>query len=64
MQPTMPHMAPIISGQACIGFLLHTARGVEAYDAAEKSLGIFVDVMAAAVAVEKSVALVCPGCSE
>jgi hypothetical protein len=32
MQPTMPHMVPIIGGQTCIGFLLSTVRGVAAYD--------------------------------
>jgi hypothetical protein len=64
MSTDLPHMTPIISGQTCIGFLLSTARGVAAYDRSEKSLGIFADVMAAAVAIEKSVAPACPGCSE
>jgi hypothetical protein len=62
MNTDMPHMVPIIAGQTCIGFLLSTARGVAAYDRTEKSLGIFADVMADAVAVEKSVAAACPGC--
>jgi hypothetical protein len=64
MSNGLPHLVPIISGQPCIGFLIAGPRGVEAYDRNEQSLGIFPDVMAAAVAVEKSVAPACPGCSE
>jgi len=64
MQPTMPHLVPIISGQTCIGFLLSTAHGVAAYDRSEKSFGIFADVMAATAAVEKSTTPAYPGCSE
>jgi hypothetical protein len=64
MSTDMTRILPIIAGQTCVGFLLSTARGVAAYDRNEKSLGIFADVMAAAVAVEKSVAPACPGCSK
>jgi hypothetical protein len=41
MNSGQPRMTPIIAGQRCVGFLLNTTRGVAAYDANEKSLGVF-----------------------
>jgi hypothetical protein len=56
MSTDMPRMIPVMVGRACAGFLINAgARGVEAYDRNEQSLGVFADVMAAAAAVEKSV---------
>jgi hypothetical protein len=63
MNPTW-RFIPVISGRACAGFLVSTARGIEAYDANEKSLGIFANAVEAAVAIERSATPTCPGCSE
>jgi hypothetical protein len=61
VNPTSTPLVPIISARRCIGFLLRRGReGVEAYDANERSLGIFLDPIEAAAAVE-SAALVGPG---
>jgi hypothetical protein len=57
MSTDTPRMIPVMSGRVCAVFMLSTARGVAAYDRNEQSLGEFADVMAAAVAVEKSVNL-------
>jgi uncharacterized protein DUF2800 len=55
------HLVPVLNGGACDGFLLSRGpRGVEAFDAAEKSLGTFPDVRSAATAVESSVASAAP----
>jgi hypothetical protein len=35
----------------CVGFIMNTARGWMAYDAAEKSIGRFTDEQGAALAV-------------
>ena len=65
MQPTMPRLTPIFAHQRCVGFLVSAGpRGVEAYDANEKSLGIFPNAIEAAVAIEQVAAAACPGCSE
>src|SRR5262249_7645689 len=51
-------LVSIMNGGACAGFLINLGpRGVEAFDKSEKSLGVFPDVISAATAVEKSVAL-------
>jgi len=56
-----PRLVPIMTGGACGGFLINRgARGFEAFDAAEKSLGIFLDARSAATAVERSVAPASP----
>jgi hypothetical protein len=55
-------MVPIIAGQRCVGFLLNTARGVEAYDREERPLGVIPDAVEAATAVEISAASACQGC--
>src|SRR6516162_11621623 len=56
-----PRLTPVMNGSACAGFLISLGpRGVEAFDAAEKSLGIFPDAPSAAAAVESSVAPASP----
>jgi hypothetical protein len=51
----IPRLVRVMSGGACAGFLMNLGvRGVEAFDADEKSLGVFPDVISAATAVEKS----------
>jgi hypothetical protein len=63
MNSTMPRFIPVMSGRACAGFLVSRGlRGIEAYDRDERSIGVFADVMAAALAVEESVASACSGC--
>jgi hypothetical protein len=48
-------LIPVMAGKTCAGFLLRRGReGVEAFDRDERSLGLFTDPIAAAVAVEKS----------
>jgi len=52
-----PRLVPVMNGGACVGFLIRRGlHSVEAFDADEKSLGIFPDALGAAAAVEKSVA--------
>src|SRR5262249_22399288 len=47
-----PRLASIMNDGACAGFLINLgARGVEAFDEDEKSLGIFPDAISAATAV-------------
>jgi hypothetical protein len=42
-------LVSVYDGQTCIGFLLSRGcRGIEAFDAAERSLGLFSDQRAAA----------------
>jgi hypothetical protein len=56
-------MVSVITGQSCIGFILKRGlQGVEAFDANERSLGLFGDPIQAAAAVECA-ALACPRCS-
>jgi uncharacterized protein DUF2800 len=51
----MPRLVPVIDGGACAGFLVNRGVcGVEAFDKDEKSLGVFPDVISAAITVEKS----------
>jgi len=58
-------MIPVMAGRACAGFLISAGpRGVEAFDAAERSLGVFANAIEAAVAVEKAATPACPGCIE
>jgi hypothetical protein len=46
-------MVSVIAGARCVGFLIGRGReGVEAYDSNERSLGIFLDPIEAARAVE------------
>jgi hypothetical protein len=46
-------LIPLVNGGVCAGFLISLGpRGVEAYSADEKLLGVFPDVIAAATAVE------------
>jgi hypothetical protein len=48
-------MTPIVSNGRCVGFLLRRGReGIEAFDADERSLGIFNDPISAANAVQRS----------
>jgi hypothetical protein len=50
-----------MNGNTCAGFLISLgSRGVEAFDAAEKSLGIFPDAPSAAAVVQSSVAPAAP----
>ena len=50
-------LVPVMRGDTCAGFLISLGpRGVEAFDADEKSLGVFPNLRSAATAVEKSVA--------
>jgi hypothetical protein len=63
MSVDTPRMIPVMSGRVCAGFLISTAHGVAAYDRAERPLGIFSDVISAAAAIEKSLAMACPGCA-
>ena len=54
-----PRLVPVMNDDddACAGFLFSRGpRGVEAFDATEKSLGTFPDAPSAAAAVERSVA--------
>src|SRR5262249_59038339 len=47
-----PRLASIMNDGACAGFLINLgARGVEAFDKDEKSLGVFPDAISAATAV-------------
>jgi hypothetical protein len=65
MSVDTPRMVPVMAGRTCVGFLINQGPlGVEAYDANEKSLGIFPNAVEAAAAVEKSAAPACPGCRE
>jgi hypothetical protein len=65
MSPDTPRLIPIMIGRTCAGFLISLGtRGVEAYDAAERSLGIFPDALTAALTIEKSAPPACPGCIE
>ena len=51
-----PRLVSVMNGSACAGFLISLGpRGVEAFDANEKSLGIFPDALSATAAIEKSV---------
>jgi hypothetical protein len=62
MSTDTPRMISVMIGRACAGFLISAGpRGVEAYDANEKSLGTFPDAIEAATAVEKSVSSAFPG---
>src|SRR5262245_35429425 len=48
-----PRLVSVMNGGACTGFLINLgARGVEAFDKNEKSLGVFPDAISAATAVE------------
>jgi hypothetical protein len=48
-----PRLFPVMNGDACAAFLINLgARGVEAFDQDEKSLGVFPDLVSAATAVE------------
>jgi hypothetical protein len=48
-----PCLFPVINGSTCVGFIINLgARGVEAFDQDEKSLGVFPDLVSAAAAVE------------
>src|SRR5262245_48729753 len=48
-----PRLVPVMSGNACAGFFVGRGPlGAEAFDADEKSLGIFPDLRSAATAVE------------
>jgi hypothetical protein len=50
-----PRLVPVMNGGACDGFLINRGpRGVEAFDAAEKSLGVFSDAPGAVAVVRKS----------
>ena len=50
-------LIPVLNGCACAGFLIGRGpRGVEAFDADEKPLGVFPDAISAATAIEKSIA--------
>jgi hypothetical protein len=49
-----PAMVPVIAGQTCVGFLINTVRGVEAFDREQRPLGIFPSAIEAATAVEES----------
>jgi hypothetical protein len=64
MNTPMPRMIPVMTGRVCAGFLIRQARGIEAYDHAERLIGTFPDVITAAAAVEKSAVPACPKCSE
>jgi Protein of unknown function (DUF2800) len=51
-----PRLVSVMNGSACAGFLINLgARGVEAFDQDEKSLGIFPDASSAAAVVKKLV---------
>jgi hypothetical protein len=58
-------MVPVFAtGGGCVGFLISAGpRGVQAFDASERPLGLFADPIAAAVAVERAAVPGCPGCS-
>jgi hypothetical protein len=61
----IPRFVPVMAGGVCTGFLISCGpRGVEAFDRAEKSLGIFPSVIEAAAAVEKSTAPACLKCGD
>ena len=50
-------LIPVLNGCACAGFLIGRGpRGVEAFDADEKPLGVFPDAISAATAIKKSAA--------
>jgi hypothetical protein len=50
-----PRLLSVCEGQTCIGFLLSRGRaGVEAFNADNKSLGIFPDQKSAADAVSRA----------
>src|SRR5262245_56746589 len=52
-----PRLVSVVRNDVCTGFLLGRGpRGIEAFDAIEKSLGTFPDAPSAATAVERSVA--------
>ena len=54
MSVDTPRMVPVMAGRTCVGFLINQGPlGVEAYDANEKSLGIFPNAMEAAAFVER-----------
>jgi len=51
-----PRLASIMNDGACAGFLINLgARGVEAFDEDEKSLGVFLDAISAATAVKRTI---------
>jgi hypothetical protein len=53
-----PRLVPVMNGDACAGFLISLgARGIEAFDKDEKSLGVFPDAIGAATAVKRSTPL-------
>jgi len=55
--PETPRLVSVTNGGVCTGFFFPRGPcGVEAFDANNKSLGIFADATSAATAVEKSVA--------
>jgi hypothetical protein len=55
MSADTPRLIYIVNGGACAGFLISLgSRGVEAFDKNERSLGVFLDAISAANAVEKS----------
>jgi len=57
-------LVSVMNGDTCVGFLIHLGpHGVEAFDAAEKSLGSFPDAPRATAAIEKSVASMSRMCS-
>jgi hypothetical protein len=54
MTTERPNMIVVADGRTTIGFVMRRGpRGVEAYDADERSIGMFADVNAAATAVWK-----------
>ena len=58
-------MVPVVIGGACAGFLINLGpRGIEAFDAAERSLGIFNNSIDAANAVACVTKPACPHCGE
>jgi hypothetical protein len=50
LKPTAPSMLAVYDGSNCIGFVLRRAAGVEAFDVADSSLGLFASEATAASA--------------
>jgi hypothetical protein len=60
-----PRMTPVMNGGVCAGFLISLgARGIEAFDRNERSLGVFGSPIEAANAVTREAGTACSRCGE
>jgi hypothetical protein len=53
MITTSPSLISVYDGRTCLGFVLKRANGFEAFDAQERSLGVFSNLKAAADIISK-----------